>query len=293
MQTARCTTLHIDDYAGLWTHGEEALHAFLAHLNSLHPTLKFTLDHSGAGRGVPFLDTLVTVEERNNETKLETELYIKPTNSGIVLHYKSAHPTSTKHSIARNQFRRAIKNSSNAQKEKRSIDKIRVLLLQNGYPERLLVRLLKEARRKYTPARARKDKGRTHEDGFLCLPYIDEELLCKVKSKVKKWGLNVRIAWKNDQKLKNKLVRSSLSKPKCPGGQRCHTCRSGFSGDCTQKNVVYELTCNICKRNGQDRTYIGETKRPVRLRFNEHIRDEFNESEVIPMGDHFRVPSWN
>ena len=43
-----------------------------------------SLNHSGAGRGVPFLDTLVTVEERINETKLETELYIKPTNSGIV-----------------------------------------------------------------------------------------------------------------------------------------------------------------------------------------------------------------
>ena len=112
--------------------------------------------------------------------------------------------------------------------------------------------------------------------------------MCKVKSKVKKSGLNVRIAWKNDQQLKNKPVRSSLSKPKCPGGQRCHTCRSGFSGDCTQKNVVYELTCNICKRSGQDRTYIGETKRPVRLRFNEHIRDVFNESEDTPMGDHFR-----
>ena len=80
---------YIDDYAGLWTHGEEALHDFLAYLNSLHPTVKFTLDHSGVDKGVPFLDTMVTVEERSNETKVETELYIKPTNSGIVLHFKS------------------------------------------------------------------------------------------------------------------------------------------------------------------------------------------------------------
>ena len=52
------------------------------------------------------------------------------------------------------------------------------------------------ARARPARARARKDKGRTLEDGFICLPYIDEELLCKVKSKVKKSGLNVRIAWK-------------------------------------------------------------------------------------------------
>ena len=34
--------------------------------------------------------------------------------------------------------------------------------------------------------------------------------------------------------------------------------------------------------------YIGETKRPVRLRFNEHIRDALNKSQDTPMGDHFR-----
>ena len=83
-------------------------------------------------------------------------------------------------------------------------------------------------------------------------------------------------------------MRSALSKPECPGGRRCHTCRSGFAGDCTQKNVVYELTCKVCQENGQDRTYIGETKRPVRLRFNEHLRDVFNVTQDTPMGDHFR-----
>ena len=88
--------------------------------------------------------------------------------------------------------------------------------------------------------------------------------------------------------MRNKLIRSSLSKPKCPGGQRCHTCGSGFSGDCTQKNVVYHLNCRLCQDRGQESTYIGETKRPVRLRFNEHIRDAINVSEGTPMGDHFK-----
>ena len=92
---------YIDDHAGLWTHGEKSLLEFLEYFNSLHPTVKFTLEYSREGRGIPFLDLLVTVEVGNNETKLETELYIKPTNSGIVLHYRSAHPSST---TARNQF---------------------------------------------------------------------------------------------------------------------------------------------------------------------------------------------
>ena len=32
----------------------------------------------------------------------------------------------------------------------------------------------------------------------------DEEIMCKIKSKVKKSGLNVKVAWKNNQKLKDK-----------------------------------------------------------------------------------------
>ena len=54
------------------------------------------------------------------------------------------------------------------------------------------------------------------------------------------------------------------------------------------KNVVYELSCNVCQENGPGRTYVGETKRPVRLRFNEHVRAAINETQDTPMGDHFR-----
>ena len=35
-------------------------------------------------------------------------------------------------------------------------------------------------------------------------------------------------------------------------------------------------------------TYVGETKRPVRLRFNEHLRDTLNKTHDTPMGDHFQ-----
>ena len=236
---------YIDDYAGIWTHGEQALLDFLGNMNTMHDTVKFTIEHSGGGSGVPFLDTLVTVETQGGHTKIETELYIKPTNSGIILHYQSAHPTLTKHNMARDQFARAIKNSSRMDKEKKSIAKIWALLLENGYPKHLLERLLREARQKVRAPTSARGRG-IESDGYLCLPYVDEQLLCKVKSKVKKSGLNVKVAWQNKEKLKNMLVRSSLGKPKCPGGQRCHTCKTGFRGDCTQKNVVYQIRCGIC-----------------------------------------------
>ena len=74
------------------------------------------------------MDTLVTIETQGNCTTIGTELYIKPTNSGIILHYHSAHPTLTKHNMARSQFDRAIRNSSSVRKEDISIGKIWALL---------------------------------------------------------------------------------------------------------------------------------------------------------------------
>ena len=182
----------------------------------------------------------------------------------------------------------AIRNSSGAAKERASINKVWKVLKENGYPDKVLRRLLKEVKRKHVSARpnvARRDEGGAL---FLCLPYVDEKLLCQIQSKVRKSGLNVRLAWRNPKKLRNQLIRSSLSKPKCPGGLRCHTCASGFAGDCTQKNVVYCLHCKLCEEQGKPSSYIGETKSPVRLRFNEHLRDATNETEGTPMGDHIR-----
>ena len=78
---------YIYDYGGIWIHREESLQEFLSYLNSLHPTVKFTMEYTKPDSGVPYLDTLVSVVSTGARTYLTTELYIKPTNSGIVLHF--------------------------------------------------------------------------------------------------------------------------------------------------------------------------------------------------------------
>ena len=295
---------YIDDYAGIWHHGQQSLDDFLAFLNNQHPNLSFTIEQSGRDHGVTFLDTLVTVETRGSTTSLETELYIKPTNSGIILHSTSAHPISTKQNIIRNMFHRAYNNSSSKEKANRSVSKIWNMLLENGYAPGLLQRLLSEVQRSRVRGnqeqqqqqqgkQARKTGiGKTKIradaiDGFLSLPYIDENLSRKVKHIVRKSKLQIHIAWKNENKLKNTLVKSSICQAKCPGGRKCHLCMSGFKGDCTLKNVVYDIHCKLCKRKDRATNYVGESMRPVRLRYNEHRRDAINCTPNTPFGDHF------
>ncbi len=77
----------IDDNFMLWTHGFKALQDFVKHLNSCHPTPKFTFESSKVS--IPMLDTTIIV---GLHRKLYTILYMKPTATYSYLHYSSCHP---------------------------------------------------------------------------------------------------------------------------------------------------------------------------------------------------------
>ena len=77
----------IDDIFMIWTHGEQKLQEFIYYLNNLHKTIKFT--HEFSHERINFLDTTVKFD---NDRKLITTLYNKPTDSHLYLHYSSAHP---------------------------------------------------------------------------------------------------------------------------------------------------------------------------------------------------------
>ncbi len=84
---------YIDDMFMIWTHGVEELKKFVEHLNSVHPTIKFTAEWSETE--INFLDTTVKVSK---DRQLYTTLYTKPTDTHTYLHYQSAHPVHQKKS---------------------------------------------------------------------------------------------------------------------------------------------------------------------------------------------------
>ena len=51
--------------------------------------------------------------------------------------------------------------------------------------------------------------------------------------------------------------------------------------------MVYILTCKLCSAGTTSAQYVGETNRPIRLRYNEHVRDAIGNKPDTPMGDHF------
>ena len=84
---------YIDDIFMVWTQGEDKLNNFITYLNNIHPTIKFTSEHSTTS--IPFLD--VNIQLANG--RIETDLFCKPTDKHQYLLHSSSHPFHTKRSI--------------------------------------------------------------------------------------------------------------------------------------------------------------------------------------------------
>ena len=84
----------------IWTHGMESLKEFILHLNTVHPTLKFTSVISS--KEIAFLDLTIYF----TDDKLCTRLYTKDTDRHMYLNFHSKHPLNLKRSIPYSQFLR-------------------------------------------------------------------------------------------------------------------------------------------------------------------------------------------
>lgn len=119
----------IDDIFFIFLGTEEELHQFQTYMNHIHPTIKFTFETSRTA--ISFLDTIIYI---NNDRKLCTRLYKKPTDKSMLLHFHSHHPMSTKESIIYSQalrYNMIISEDSILQDELYNLTKI---LLARKYP---------------------------------------------------------------------------------------------------------------------------------------------------------------
>ncbi|XP_067682687.1 uncharacterized protein [Haliotis asinina] len=75
----------------------------LAHLNEIHPRIKFTTETEHNNQ-LPFLDVLVS---RTSCNQLQTSVYRKPTHTDQYIHFKSNHPPKVKTGVISTLTRRA------------------------------------------------------------------------------------------------------------------------------------------------------------------------------------------
>ena len=127
---------YVDDTFAVFRNEEEC-NAFLSHLNSLHPSLRFTHEKE-SNHALPFLDVLV--ERRDSE--FATSVYRKPTFTGQYLRWNSFSLHKRKINLIGTLVHRAFMICSKGKLDP-EFDKILSILLENGYPENLIKSTIK------------------------------------------------------------------------------------------------------------------------------------------------------
>lgn len=281
---------YIDDCLLVWLHGLRRLLDFVDFMNSRHEDIKFTLEHSmqNEEQNVSYLDLSISCDEG----RLDWELFIKPSHSGVHLAYNTALPSEIKKSVAVEQFRRACRNASTEQGRKRGMQKIEKLLSTNGYPSHVIAAARKQASR----PKSRREQNQPEYTSILKLPFVNDRLARDVRKAVHSYSREVRVVFQRGPSLKDMLVSSSFGRPACPKeiyrmkekkprGRpvECRACDAGINnGQCMSKDVIYSMFCAVC---GEE--YIGETERCVRERFAEHYRQARAATPETPWGLHY------
>ena len=116
--------------------------AFLQHLNSQQPTIRFTMEIE-KDNTIPFHETTVT---RDSDSLLTTTVYRKPNHTNQYLAYDSHHPQSVKCGIVKCLYDRAkhltTKPSVISKEKKHQLS----VVVSNGYPSSFVRRLAKTTR---------------------------------------------------------------------------------------------------------------------------------------------------
>ena len=122
-----------DDIFSFWEYGEEALAEFLNYLNSIYPTIKFTVNFSK--ESLEFLDVLISIKRDETECKITTSVYSKPTNVHQYIMPNSATPQSSLQGIAKGVATRVRRICSEEDDFQNVSKKYQQRLVDRGYNE--------------------------------------------------------------------------------------------------------------------------------------------------------------
>ena len=111
----------------------ETVSNFLDTLNKAHSSVKFTMETECNGM-LPFLG----IQLMNRSPQIETKVYVKPTNSGLLLHYQSHVDNRYKKGLLRTMLDRAHRLSSSWSHFSDKCDRLKTVFSRLKYPKHLV-----------------------------------------------------------------------------------------------------------------------------------------------------------
>ena len=106
---------------------------FLETLNQCHSSIKFTMEIEN-NRMLLFLGTRLL----NKSTHVETKVYVKPTNSSLMLYYKNHVEDRYKRGLLNTMLDRAFRLSSNWAYFSEECNRLKLLFSRLQYPDKVI-----------------------------------------------------------------------------------------------------------------------------------------------------------
>ena len=226
---------YVDDTCCILRKGD--VDGLLNHLNSIRPTIKFTMELEEEG-SLPFLDTRITRLANGN---LDITVYRKKTHTDRYLHFESHHPIHVKKGTVRCLYDRARNLTQRDESLKEEESHLMKTFIGNGYPRAFV----QSASKQQTPREPDDDDdSETERPPMAYIPYV-----AGVSERIRKvcQDFSIRTVFKSGPTLRSLLTNIKDPLPTTK-----------------QSNVVYEVPCTCGK------VYIGETKRRLETRLKEH-----------------------
>ena len=119
----------------------------------------------------------------------------------------------------------------------------------------------------------------------LSIDFINDRLSRKIRGIINKYDFPVQVVNKPARTLKQ--VVSIKEKRR---HENCEVCAQlPITYSCSDRYIVYKFTCKAC-----DERYIGETSRPLIVRYKEHRQSLVKENCVSALSEHaLKKHAWN
>ncbi|CAG5093129.1 Protein of unknown function [Cotesia congregata] len=212
----------------------------LQKFNSIDKNIQFTVEMENEGC-LPYLDVLIY---RSVDGELVTSWYNKPCSSGRILNFMSNHPLCQKLGVGLGFLNRAIRVSHQSKVEV-SVNKVKELLLRNGYPGSVIKRCETTAK-EWIKNNLRSNAG-NRQWSFCRFPFIST-LSSRIRLLFR--PTNCKLVYYNISKVK--LLYSQVKNKISNDNKSC---------------LVYKIPCSCNK------VYVGQTKQKLKTRIQQHKND--------------------
>ena len=247
---------------------------------------------------VNFLDIQFWFDERKS---LQTDLYVKPTDSRSFLNFSSCHPNYTFSGNVYSQALRLRRIINCNERLSVRLEELKSDFKKSGYPDKMLMNIINKVKScKRILKKAGKDEGCFVDDDSIMVisTFGRDKLLTSMTKNIEKHSDSIKFRYvkKTGPSLKSILVKSKVSALGQPFGKtlscktkknNCKGCTmmSGedfvtdlngkkyrtAKGKCDSRNLIYHAKCRHCSKG-----YVGKTTQKLNGRISGH-RGKFTE----------------